>query len=469
MMPEELAFARRRPEARRARLRPDGQLAVAACISLFLFAPPVLVGWRVGAGGGSFAFAFALLAGGTVSVLATLLATRAWILLTSGERLFADATLTGWVRRARAERQVAIVREIFEDPNVSPIPLHVDRLTGFARSIEARDARTHNHSSRVALHAVGAGKHLGLSGEELARLKAAAMLHDIGALRVPIAVDATDEQRAGRALAGAGLVEFTGERELISALPQQRERFDGFGLPDGLAGDAIPLMARVIAVADAFDIAARERGQAAALAELAAGAGSRFDPQVVDAFVADAQASPISAVRGAFVGVIPRASQGLAEVLRGSASVAAAAAVATTAVVASGVGVAPSVGEGHSKPPAKAATSAVVAGASTRAHAAPKPTEKVRHRSDSRHESGGLPKSGEQPHQEATAPARDEDTSQTLAPVSKAVPSVTQPAEDVAGGVGQAVDQTLGTGGQVGTDVTDTLDQTIQELGVKPK
>lgn len=340
-MPEEIAFGKRRTDARHASLRLNGAFVVAALISLLLVVPAVVVGWSVGKAGGAAGFGMAVAAGSLVSVIVTFLAARAWIAFGPGDRLFADATLTGWVRRGRAERQVAAAREVFDDPEVASIELHVDRLIAISRAVEARDARTHRHSSRVAIHATAAAKHLGLDREAIMRLRAAAKLHDIGALSKPVWLEPTDEERIAVALAGADMVAFTGDRRLIAALRHQHENFDGTGSPDGLAGDAIPLTARIIAVADAFDTVSRERGQSAALAELKAGAGSRFDPDVVEAICADAHSSPIAALRGAVAGISPKAAQGATDLLRGSASVAAAASIATGAVISTGVGAPP--------------------------------------------------------------------------------------------------------------------------------
>jgi hypothetical protein len=337
-MPEDIAFGKRRMDARPVALRVNGPFVVAVLISLLLLVPAVAVGWNVGKVGGAAGFAMAIVAGSLVSVTVTFLAARAWLQFAPGDRLFADATLSGWFRRSRAERQVAVAREVFDDPEVASIELHVDRLIGFSKAIEARDARTHRHSSRVAIHAAAAAKHLELDRDALARVRAAAKLHDIGSLREPVWLDPTSEEQLAVALAGADLVGFTGDRRLIAALRHQRENFDGTGSPDGLSGDAIPLAARIIAAADVYDTVSRDRGQSAALAELNAGAGSRFDPEVVEAFNANAQASPASALRGAVAGVAPKTAAGLSDVLRGSASIAAAASIATGAVVATGVG-----------------------------------------------------------------------------------------------------------------------------------
>lgn len=338
-MPEQIAFARRQP-ARRARPpRVDAAFATALLISLVLVVPPAFLGWSVAGADGYAGIVLAVLVGSVASVLVTFLAARAWLRFSKSDRLFADATLTGWVRVRRAQRQVARARDVFDDPNVAPIKLHVDRLVAIAHSLEARDARTHRHSTRVAMRAVSVAKQLGLDSDEVARVRAAAKLHDIGALHAPSWASASDAERAEVAIAGASLLEFTGDRELIATIRHQHERFDGAGTPDGLIGAAIPLPARIIAVADAYDLAVREKGQRDALKQLTEGAGSRFDPAVVDAVTADAGSNPTAAIRGALSGAFPRAAQSAADLLRGTASVAAAASIATTAVVTGGVGV----------------------------------------------------------------------------------------------------------------------------------
>lgn len=457
-------------------MRPDGAFLVAAAISLLLLAPPVLVGWRVGELGGITGIALAVVAGGVISVLVTLLAARAWLLFAPGDRLFADATLTGWIRRARAERNVAIAREIFDDPNVASIPLHVDRLIRIAGSVEARDARTHRHSVRVAVHASGAGKQLGLNPEEITRLKAAAKLHDVGALRAPVWAEPTPEESLEVALASAELVEFTGDRRLIAALRHQHEHFDGSGLPDGLSGDAIPLTARIIAVADAYDTVSREHGQTQAIAGLHEDAGSRFDPEVVEAFISDAQASTGSALRGAVAGMVPRASQGVAELLRGTASVAAAASIATTAVVASSVSTPPPTRDTESAATGQTAAAVAATNAANSRASESNGSDKDVGRADSKSDDAKAPNSETKgtdgsakthegqpsPSGEAEQPSKSDAPSNSSAPESKRAPSAGAPVEEIVDTVDQTVQNTTGTVEQVVTDVTDTVDQTVQ-------
>jgi hypothetical protein len=473
-MPEEVAFGKRRMDARHASLRLNGSFVVAALISLLLVVPAVVVGWSVGKVGGAAGFGMAVAAGSLVSVIVTFLAARAWLQFGPGDRLFADATLTGWIRRGHAERKVAAAREVFDDPEVASIELHVDRLIAISRAVEARDARTHRHSSRVAIHATAAAKHLGLDREAMARLRAAAKLHDIGALREPVWLEPTDEERLAVALAGADLVAFTGDRSLIAALRHQHENFDGTGSPDGLAGDAIPLTARIIAVADAYDTVSRERGQTAALAALNAGAGSRFDPDVVEAINADAHASPIAALRGAVAGVAPKATQGAADLLRGSASVAAAASIATGAVISTGTGAPPPQKDAPAGSNAAAAVAATPVSSSTRSSEegadksrskksadkeSSKSTTVEGEKGTSEKQTGDSPGAGGGDQQ-----ARGDSSSSTAAPEEKSSGAPTAQVEQLSNDLGETLDDTTQTVDNVVTEVVETVTETTDQV-----
>jgi len=149
---------------------------------------------------------------------------------------------------------------------------------------------------------VGAvSRELGLSVEELTEVRRAAALHDIGKVAIPDAI-----LHAPRALTEDEWVymrqhTIIGER-IIGAAPElagvasivrsSHERFDGGGYPDGLAGEEIPLGARIVAVCDAYDAMVTDRAYRAAqtpeaaLAELRRCAGTQFDPRVVAAFIA---------------------------------------------------------------------------------------------------------------------------------------------------------------------------------------
>jgi two-component system cell cycle response regulator len=171
---------------------------------------------------------------------------------------------------------------------------------------ESEPALSH-HMREVAELAANVGRRLGLTGEELDELARAAELHDIGKMAIPDAVWKQPGPLGERDLALVRQHTIVGERILNVAPPMRgvarlvrasHERYDGTGYPDRLAGEEIPLGARIIAVCDAFDAMIGDRcyraplGVGDALTELRRCAGTQFDPKVVEAFVAELQSSP---------------------------------------------------------------------------------------------------------------------------------------------------------------------------------
>jgi two-component system cell cycle response regulator len=170
-----------------------------------------------------------------------------------------------------------------------------------------REPALHAHVRDVGALAMALGRRFDLNSEQLDELRRAAELHDLGKLAVP---DQVLEKAGPLSESEAQLMHqhtIIGER-ILSAAPALRpvgrlvrsshERWDGGGYPDGLAGEAIPLGARIIAVSDAYDAIVSERAydparsSEAALAELKRHAGSQFDPHVVDALCEHLQAHP---------------------------------------------------------------------------------------------------------------------------------------------------------------------------------
>jgi diguanylate cyclase (GGDEF)-like protein len=175
----------------------------------------------------------------------------------------------------------------------------VNTVHALARAVDAKDGYTHSHSQRVARYAAELGRALGLSEDRLEMLRTAGVLHDVGKIGIPDAVllkpaklDADEfavmrrHSELGRdIIAGAGL------EEIATWVMHLHERFDGRGYPDGLATEEIPLESRILHCADALEAMTSSRiyrpGMAVerALAELANGAGSQFDPQVAAVLV----------------------------------------------------------------------------------------------------------------------------------------------------------------------------------------
>jgi len=169
-------------------------------------------------------------------------------------------------------------------------------VQGLAGAVEAKDTYTRGHAHRVRLISLAIARQAGLGRDERKLLEYAAELHDLGKIgikgevlhkKAPLTDLEYDHIKqhpaiAERILKDVGLM--APARPLIRA---HHERFDGSGYPDGLAGEDIPLISRIMAVADSFDAMRTRRPYRPpldleeALKELAQGAGSQFDPQVV--------------------------------------------------------------------------------------------------------------------------------------------------------------------------------------------
>jgi putative nucleotidyltransferase with HDIG domain len=172
--------------------------------------------------------------------------------------------------------------------------------TVLVAALDARDHYTAGHSAAVAVYARDIAKRLGLSDEEVRRAHLCGLLHDIGKIGVPTGVLekrgplVRDERMAieTHAEVGASILErIEGYEEIALAVRHHHERFSGGGYPDRVQGDDIPLLARLVAVADAYSAMTSERpyrialSGAEALERLEREAGKQFDPRVVKAFV----------------------------------------------------------------------------------------------------------------------------------------------------------------------------------------
>jgi putative two-component system response regulator len=168
--------------------------------------------------------------------------------------------------------------------------------TALANAIEARDSATHGHCERLATLAVWVGRMLGLAARDLDTIRLGAILHDVGKIGIPDRVllkrgPFTAEEEAlmrTHPVVGDHLLEpldlLAGVRPIVR---HHHERWDGGGYPDGLAGEAIPFVARIVAVADAVEAMWAERPYRGSmtvgeiLAELELGKGTQWDPVVV--------------------------------------------------------------------------------------------------------------------------------------------------------------------------------------------
>jgi putative two-component system response regulator len=176
-------------------------------------------------------------------------------------------------------------------------------IRSLTRAIEARDGYTEQHTERVTSRAGALGVYIGLKGSALRVLQMGCMLHDVGKIGIPEAVlskpgTLSEEEFAvmrRHPVIGVDICRPLRSRIITQALPiirHHHERFDGMGYPDGLRGVEIPLLARITAIADAYDALTSDRpyrGRMSvdrATAVLQTGAGTQWDCDLVSAFLA---------------------------------------------------------------------------------------------------------------------------------------------------------------------------------------
>jgi putative nucleotidyltransferase with HDIG domain len=223
----------------------------------------------------------------------------------STDLVFGDLMLWGLLRRVLAERRLEQAQERLRpgagarDARELSLEHRRRTLLRLAAMLEAKDAYTVGHSRRVARHAGRIAREMGLSREDVAEVRIAASLHDIGKVRTPrqiltksgslTAEELTVMQR--HPVDGARMVAEMGDPEITAMVRYHHERLDGTGYPEGLRGDDTPLGARIISVADTFDaITANRVYQGArkhrrALEVVSEEAGARLDPDAVAAFL----------------------------------------------------------------------------------------------------------------------------------------------------------------------------------------
>ncbi len=174
-------------------------------------------------------------------------------------------------------------------------------MNALCQAVETKDYYTRGHGDRVSRGAVMIARQIRMSSDRTDAIRFAGMLHDVGKLGVPTQVlqktgALTEDEFAAIQLHPMRGLEIVREigflYEALNGIMHHHERIDGRGYPMGLAGHEIPEFARVIAVADAFDSMTSTRSYREAksidlaIGELRRGAGSQFDPLIVEAFIA---------------------------------------------------------------------------------------------------------------------------------------------------------------------------------------
>jgi putative nucleotidyltransferase with HDIG domain len=213
---------------------------------------------------------------------------------------------------------------------VSPPPIDEDMLEALLGALDSRDRETEGHSRRVLEYTGRLARELRLTEPDWGAVRRGALIHDIGKISTPDAIlnkPGSLDPAERRVMERHPLVGY----EMLYGIPRladalcvvlaHHERWDGSGYPHGLAGTAIPLPARVFAVADTFDAITSDRpyrpGRPCpeALGVIAAERGRQFDPAVVDAFL-HVPASEWEAIRGGVVVTLARRRETRQEEIR---------------------------------------------------------------------------------------------------------------------------------------------------------
>jgi len=177
--------------------------------------------------------------------------------------------------------------------------MYEQTVEALVAAVAERDKTAEGHSQRVRRYCIAIAGVVGLNEEEMTNLRHAASLHDIGKIAISRKIlnklgkltEAEFEIMKRHSVIALHILEkVDGLQDSAPLVRHHHERFDGKGYPDGLSGQDIPLGARIIAVAEAFDILTSDvpwrdaMDQDSALAEIEACSGSQFDPEIVDAF-----------------------------------------------------------------------------------------------------------------------------------------------------------------------------------------
>jgi putative nucleotidyltransferase with HDIG domain len=173
-------------------------------------------------------------------------------------------------------------------------------LGALVMALEAKDSYTSGHSRRVAEVSVMLARELGMSPEDIERIRVAGLIHDIGKIGVKesilnkpggLTVDEYKHIQRHSEVGTRILTAVIEDNQILEAVAHHHERYDGSGYPDGLGKEQIPLGARILAVADAFDAMTSARPYREAMsvkttcAEIRSSIGNQFDPDIAEAFL----------------------------------------------------------------------------------------------------------------------------------------------------------------------------------------
>ena len=187
--------------------------------------------------------------------------------------------------------------------------LFLETIRTLAAAIDAKDPYTRGHSERVSSYSLAIARHLGLGPDEVFRVRIAAILHDVGKLGIREGIlnkpgGLTEEEftimKQHPEIGSQIMAPIRALKDILPGIRNHHETWDGRGYPDGLAGDEIPLVARIIGAADTFDAMTTTRPYQKAstldfvLEKMREMSGTRFAPPVVNALLAAVEAGDIT-------------------------------------------------------------------------------------------------------------------------------------------------------------------------------
>ncbi len=203
----------------------------------------------------------------------------------------------------KVEEQTVEIRETF-----------LGSLKALAEALEAKDTYTNGHTRRVTEIVVAMAKEKGFPEKEIARIRLAGQVHDIGKIGIPEAVlrkpgkltnEEFDQIKEHPILSEKILKPIIKDEDVLAMVKHHHERYNGHGYPEGIAGEDIPFGARLLAVADAYDAMTSNRPYRPAMtpekarSQLLAGRGSQFDPEAVDILIEAEEKMSFCPVSGA--------------------------------------------------------------------------------------------------------------------------------------------------------------------------
>jgi HD domain-containing protein len=362
------------------------RLAQVAVATLLVAGCPVAIVWWLRASGAISSAALAMILGMVLSLGVSYVGRVVWETRPGSEDLlFSELMIWGYLRRWRTERRLASALNMVGPMNEAQrrsadglsTSAQAKLLEGLVAGVETRDPYLHGHSRRVARHSWMIARRMGLPRAQVARIRTAAAIHDVGKIETPKAIlhkagplnDEEYEVIKRHPGDGADMSTVLRDADLTAMVRHHHERLDGTGYPNGLSGEAIPLGARIIAVADTFDAITSMRPYRSASPHknaidiLKKEAGTKLDPDVVRAFCRHYAGRGPLALWSSVAGLPGRLASWLAS---SAASVASVAKIVAVAALVGGAAVttsalAPAVARHHATSASSARTAGLIA------------------------------------------------------------------------------------------------------------